>query len=75
MLVAGHKLIYVNAFCGTKVSEWRTQFVTICDDDESVWGVVYDPTTAELIEHRPPDLLSSRKHCGINKLGSVASTG
>src|SRR5262245_22369046 len=47
VLVAGHKLIYVNAFCGIKVSDWRTQFVTICDGGEYVWGALYDPTTGD----------------------------
>lgn len=49
IIVAGRKLIYVNAFCGIKVSDsdWRTQFVTICDGGESVWGVLYDPATGE----------------------------
>lgn len=47
IVVAGRKLIYVNAFCGIEVPEWRTQFVTICDGGDSVWGVLYDPTTGE----------------------------
>ena len=47
VVVAGRKLIYVNAFCGTKVADWRTQFVIICDGGASVWGALYDPTTEE----------------------------
>jgi hypothetical protein len=47
IIVAGRKLIYVNAFCGIRVSDWRTQFVTICDGGESVWGVLCDPTSGE----------------------------
>jgi hypothetical protein len=47
VIVAGRKLIYVNAFCGIKVPGWRTHFVTICDGGASVWGVLYDPTTGE----------------------------
>jgi hypothetical protein len=47
VIVARRKLIYVNAFCGIEVPGWRTDFVTICDGGESVWGVLYDPTTGE----------------------------
>lgn len=47
VIVAGRKLIYVNAFCGIKAPEWRTHFVTICDGGASVWGALYDPTTRE----------------------------
>jgi len=47
VIVAGRKLIYVNAFCGIEVPGWRTHFVTICDGGESVWGVLYDPTMGE----------------------------
>jgi hypothetical protein len=47
VLVAGRKLIYVNAFCGIELPYWRTQFVAICDGGESVWGALYDPTSGE----------------------------
>lgn len=47
VVVAGRKLIYVNAFCSIEVPGWRTHFVTICDGGESVWGVLYDPATGE----------------------------
>jgi hypothetical protein len=47
IIIAGRKLIYVNAFCGIEVPDWRTRFVTICDGGESVWGVLYDPATGE----------------------------
>lgn len=47
VIVAGRKLIYVNAFCGIEVPSWRTDFVTICDGGQSVWGVLYDPATGE----------------------------
>ena len=45
--IAGSKLIYVNAFCGIEDPGWRKQFVDICDGGESVWGVLYNPTTGE----------------------------
>lgn len=45
VIVGGRKLIYVNAFCGIQLPGWRTHFVTICDGGESVWGVLYDPST------------------------------
>ena len=47
VMVAGRKLIYVNALCDIEVPGWRTHFVTICDGGESAWGVLYDPTTRE----------------------------
>ncbi len=47
VIIAKRALIYVNAFCGIEVPSWRTHFVTICDGGESVWGVLYDPTTGE----------------------------
>jgi hypothetical protein len=47
IIIAGRKLIYVNAFSAIEVPDWRTHFVTICDGGESVWGVLYDPTTGE----------------------------
>ena len=50
VIVSGRKLIYVNAFCGIEGPGWRTDFVTICDGGESVWGVLYDPTTEEFSE-------------------------
>ncbi len=47
VVVAGRKLIYVNAFSGIEVPGWRSHFVTICDGGETVWGVLYDPVTGK----------------------------
>lgn len=50
VVVPGRKLIYVNAFCGIEVPDWRTHFITICDGGESVWGVLYDPVTGKFFD-------------------------
>ena len=50
IIVAGRKLIYVNAFCNIVLPEWRKQFIDICDGGESAWGVLYDPATGEFSE-------------------------
>lgn len=47
VVVAGRKLIYVNAFCRSEVPDWRTHFVTILDGGDCVWSVLYDPATGQ----------------------------
>jgi hypothetical protein len=45
----GKKLIYVNSFPGSILTEsneqrdWRTKAIIICDGGEAFWGVEFDP--------------------------------
>jgi hypothetical protein len=45
IVVAGRRLIYVNAFppqFGLK--DWKTRLVSVCDGGPSFWGIQFDPT-------------------------------
>jgi hypothetical protein len=51
IVVAGRRLIYVNAFAFLdSMSMWRERFVDICDGGTSVWGVLYDPDTKDFFD-------------------------
>jgi len=44
VMVAGQKLIYVNAFSSISPPlDWRKRLVDICDSGPSEWGVLYNP--------------------------------
>jgi len=44
----GRRLIYINAFLGTKPPiNWLTEPVMACDGGLSFWGAIYDPETGE----------------------------
>lgn len=48
IVVAEHKMIYVNAFSGDKPpSDWREKLADYCDGGPAFWGVLYDPITHE----------------------------
>jgi hypothetical protein len=45
IVVAGKRLIYVNAFppqVGLK--DWKTRLMSVCDGGPSFWGIQFDPT-------------------------------
>ena len=45
IVVAGRRLIYVNAFppqVGLK--DWKSRLVSVCDGGPSFWGIQFDPT-------------------------------
>lgn len=47
VVVAGRKLIYINAFSGDLEpgDSWRKRLENICDGGSGIWGALYDPET------------------------------
>jgi hypothetical protein len=46
IVVAGRRLIYVNAFYDIEPIRYATeQFVSVCDGGPYFWGVIFDPAT------------------------------
>jgi hypothetical protein len=58
VVVAGHKLIYVNAFSDNPPSSWRTRVVDICDTGPQGWGVLYNPESGHFSELRTNAMLA-----------------
>ena len=44
IVVAGRRLIYVNAFPPqVSLKAWKTRLVSVCDGGPSFWGIQFDP--------------------------------
>jgi len=51
LVVAGRKLVYVNAFCSAPPPAWdSTALVDACDGGPCYWGALYDPETGRFSE-------------------------
>jgi hypothetical protein len=45
IVVAGRRVIYVNAFPPqVSLKDWKTRLVSVCDGGPSFWGIQFDPS-------------------------------